>query len=263
MKHLPLIMLVALNCATTFCSPFKKLMQGAQNGNSAQVRAALEDGASIDRIDQRTKKSVFCVFATHYQNTPPHNEILDMLVRQKETFTQEELTRVLITGQYPLVAAVLEKHSMSTHTPLEKRFYIQHTKHIKNRALLILGLKNRILQEKDITRALVRKFSPQKKIRYSRILPTILDAARLTQKEAVSQVQETLEPVTASDFARCTICQEDLKLSGKEVTVLPCYDVFHHACIQPWFAQNTDHSCPTCRRKPGAIKHNIAINRLP
>ena len=43
----------------------------------------------------------------------------------------------------------------------------------------------------------------------------------------------------------CSICQEDVRFSDEEISVLNCGHLFHHKCLQRWFA--TDFSCPECR----------------
>lgn len=264
MKHIMFVMLTTLTHVTpTFCSPFKKLIAGATQGNPQKVKDALEQGATIDRIDQRTGRSAFWHLSKRYQNTSNYNQTLDMLVRQKPTFTKSELKRTLITGQYALAEAVIDKYKRTSTTPICKNFYIDNTQHTKNISLLVLGLRNNILQKEDITRPLVRQFCQHKKIRYAKVIHQILEAAQPTKKQSAQLSDKEKNPV---ETPRCLICLENLK---PPVATLSCYDVFHNRCIQQWLRSSRDENgerirktCPVCRRKPGAINHGIDISKL-
>lgn len=50
-------------------------------------------------------------------------------------------------------------------------------------------------------------------------------------------------PVTSRNDIRCAICIDTLK--SDEFKELPCFHLFHKACIDPW--EKKRNSCPTCR----------------
>eukprot|EP00747_Dinoflagellata_sp_TGD_P167695 gnl/TRDRNA2_/TRDRNA2_192578_c0_seq1.p1 gnl/TRDRNA2_/TRDRNA2_192578_c0~~gnl/TRDRNA2_/TRDRNA2_192578_c0_seq1.p1 ORF type:complete len:386 (+),score=77.56 gnl/TRDRNA2_/TRDRNA2_192578_c0_seq1:70-1227(+) len=76
-------------------------------------------------------------------------------------------------------------------------------------------------------------------------------------RQAVVADSDTIEalPTRAYDGdaskvadTNCQICMEDFK-EGDELKTLPCFHIFHAACIDQWLKVNS--ICPTCRHKVG------------
>jgi hypothetical protein len=55
-------------------------------------------------------------------------------------------------------------------------------------------------------------------------------------------------PATSSRDC-CPICMEDLDktLEGQTSVALPCFHVYHGACIQKWLVGSGQDSCPMCK----------------
>ncbi|CAE8701369.1 unnamed protein product, partial [Polarella glacialis] len=56
----------------------------------------------------------------------------------------------------------------------------------------------------------------------------------------------TMDSNRKDEDSRCQICMEDFA-EGEELRTLPCFHLFHCACVDQWLKVNS--ICPTCRHK--------------
>lgn len=90
-------------------------------------------------------------------------------------------------------------------------------------------------------------------------LYSVLQMARQAeQNRTIGAEDETIDALPTRTFhaaaakdeedLRCQICMEDFE-EGSELRTLPCFHLFHSACVDQWLKVNS--ICPTCRHKVG------------
>jgi len=83
------------------------------------------------------------------------------------------------------------------------------------------------------------------------LMQAVHDTRDTTKKQPASNAQIYELPVRilkineiSEDQAKCLVCQEDFEV-GEEVRTLPCFHIFHTACIDQWL--RTSKECPVCK----------------
>ena len=68
------------------------------------------------------------------------------------------------------------------------------------------------------------------------------------KNELKPQIYE--EKININDYNSCTICCENFIIGQSEVSITPCFHLFHHECIQKWIQEKINNPfCPNCNFK--------------
>ena len=74
--------------------------------------------------------------------------------------------------------------------------------------------------------------------------PSARSRSRPTKASVIEALPRVHDPCAWTCGSSCAVCQDSF--GGRKVAVrLPCYHVFHRACIKPWLESHN--TCPTCR----------------
>ena len=59
--------------------------------------------------------------------------------------------------------------------------------------------------------------------------------------------KEKFDGFGGEDLGNCSVCYDEMKDGGEEVSRIPCGHVYHKYCVLTWLQRNN--SCPLCRNK--------------
>ena len=108
-----------------------------------------------------------------------------------------------------------------------------------------LSIQN-IIREEEILRRITQSFSQSNQMQeihlqnLTRKIENLLNNPNLLGKRICKKEYERYG-------TNCTICLEELKVDVDEVSLTPCYHVFHFDCLSNWLRKNiTNIKCPNC-----------------
>ncbi|XP_023539483.1 E3 ubiquitin-protein ligase RNF165-like [Cucurbita pepo subsp. pepo] len=64
---------------------------------------------------------------------------------------------------------------------------------------------------------------------------------------AIERLKEKFDEFGGEDLRNCSVCYDEMKDGGEEVSRIPCGHVYHKYCVLTWLQRNN--SCPLCTKK--------------